>query len=225
MAKRLAHEVKNPLTPIKLSAERLSYSYETKPAEFPEILAKTTATIINETKRLENLVNEFSKFARLPSPKFEHKDILRTLTEVIEFFANAFPDFQIKKEFEGSENGKFYLQYDESQIKQVIINIMNNAMDACAGCEKSVTVKTFREEDKFALSFRDRGKGIPPEAQDKIFEPYFTTKPHGSGIGLAIAERIMLEHGGNIWFESGDTGTVFYLEFPLKPEGPIDAIL
>lgn len=225
MAKRLAHEVKNPLTPIKLSAERLSYSYESKPGEFPEILAKTTATIINETKRLENLVNEFSRFARLPSPKFENRNIIRTLTEVIEFFANAFPDFQIRREFDGSESGKFYLDYDESQIKQVIINIMNNAMDACAsGCEKSVTVRAFRDEEKFILSFRDRGKGIPQEAQDRIFEPYFTTKPHGSGIGLAIAERIMLDHGGNIWFETGSDGTVFFLEFPVKKEGPVESI-
>lgn len=222
MAKRLAHEVKNPLTPIKLSTERLLYSYETKPAEFPEILSKTTNTIINETKRLENLVNEFSKFARLPSPKIEHKDIIHTLTEVIVFFENAYPEFHIRKDFDASENGKVYLDFDESQIKQVMINIMNNAVDACADGEKNIVIGTAKNEERFDLSFKDSGKGIPPEARDKVFEPYFTTKPHGNGIGLAIAERIMLEHGGNIWFETGDGGTVFFLELPLKKENMED---
>ena len=220
MAKRLAHEVKNPLTPIKLSTERLLYSYESKPNEFPEILSKTTSTIINETKRLENLVNEFSKFARLPSPKFERRNVIQTLMDVIVFFENAYPDFRIKREFDGSENGKIYLDYDENQIKQVMINIMNNAMDACAGGEKNIVIGAARNEQAYVLSFKDSGKGIPPEARDKVFEPYFTTKPHGNGIGLAIAERIMLEHGGNIWFETGDAGTVFYLELPLKKENP-----
>lgn len=219
MAKRLAHEVKNPLTPIKLSTERLLTSYESRPNEFPEILSKTTTTIINETKRLENLVNEFSKFARLPSPKIEHKNIIQTLMEVIIFFENAYPDLHIKKEFDNSENGKMYLDYDENQIKQVMINIMNNAVDACAGGDKNIVIGTAKTEQVFDLSFKDSGKGIPPEARDKVFEPYFTTKPHGNGIGLAIAERIMLEHGGNIWFDTGDNGTVFFLELPIKTEG------
>ncbi len=213
MARRLAHEVKNPLTPIKLSTERMLYIYEFKPKEFGDILYKTTATIINETKRLEKLVNEFSKFARLPNVKLEKKNIVNTLNEITDFFQGAYPLFKIIKNVQFSE---LYINYDESQFKQVIINLVNNAIEACENTEKYVEIKAEQFEDNFILSILDKGSGIPAEMQDKIFEPYFTTKKHGNGIGLAIAERIVSEHNGIMWFESRDDGTTFYIQIPLN---------
>ena len=215
MARRLAHEVKNPLTPIKLSAERLLYSYEFKPQEFKDILDKTTATIISETKRLEKLVNEFSKFARLPNLKLEKKNIAVTLNDLTVFFQGAYPLYNIIKNITFDE---LYILYDESQLKQVIINLVNNAIEACEATEKYVEIKAVINEEYLTISVYDKGSGIPPENRNKIFEPYFTTKKQGSGIGLAIAERIISEHNGDIWFESRDDGTTFFIQIPLKSE-------
>ncbi len=211
MARKLAHEVKNPLTPIKLSAERLLYAYDTKPGEFKEILNKTTSTIINETKRLENLVNEYSQFARLPNPKMEKKDIISILNDTMDFFQGAYPDFKIIRKMEPEES---FLTIDENQIRQVIINLVNNAIEASDNMEKVVTVAARPLENNFIISIADKGKGIPKDIQEKMFEPYLTTKQNGSGIGLAIAERIVLEHNGNLWFETGEKGTVFYIQLP-----------
>jgi nitrogen fixation/metabolism regulation signal transduction histidine kinase len=213
MARRLAHEVKNPLTPIKLSTERLLYAYEFKPQDFSEILNKTTATIISETKRLEKLVNEFSKFARLPAVKLEKKNIALTLNELIDFFQGAYPLFHIVKSINFNE---LFIYYDEGQLKQVIINLVNNSIEACESTEKYVEIKAVMSDDYLTLSVFDKGSGISPEIQNKIFEPYFTTKKNGSGIGLAIAERIISEHNGNIWFESSEEGTTFLIQIPME---------
>jgi len=213
MARRLAHEVKNPLTPIKLSAERLLYAYEFKTEEFAEILKKTTSTIIDETKRLENLVNEFSKFARLPSMKIERKNIKNTLQELLDFFRTAYPDYKIEDQILFDE---LYVDYDENQIKQVIINLMKNALEAYLDGDKWVLISAEKRENNLVISILDKGPGIPVDIQDKIFEPYFSTKKQGVGIGLAIAERIISEHNGNIWFETGEGGSIFFVELPIR---------
>ena len=159
MARRLAHEVKNPLTPIKLSAERLLYSYEFKPQEFKDILDKTTATIISETKRLEKLVNEFSKFARLPNLKLEKKNIAVTLNDLTVFFQGAYPLYNIIKNITFDE---LYILYDESQLKQVIINLVNNAIEACEATEKYVEIKAVINEEYLTISVYDKGSGSRP---------------------------------------------------------------
>lgn len=216
MGRRLAHEVKNPLTPIKLSTERLLYAYEYKQAEFGEILTKTTSTIISEAKRLENLVNEFSRFARLPYMKLEKRDVIRMLHQVTEFFQGAYPADDIQTSFPFDT---FTLVFDENQLKQVVINLINNALDASIEKTKRwVMISAEKTEDTFVIVVKDHGTGIPEDVQDKIFEPYFTTKPMGSGIGLAIAERIVMEHNGGFWFETGKDGTSFFVSLPLERE-------
>ncbi|NPU99817.1 MAG: HAMP domain-containing protein [Brevinematales bacterium] len=214
MAKRLAHEVKNPLTPIKLSAERLMVTYGVKtPQEFAKILDKTVSTVINETQRLETLVNEFSKFARLPYLSITKSDIIAVLHEIGEFFRGAYPDFKLECECHRPE---FIVEFDVNQFKQVIINIITNAIEACADREKQVKMTTSEADDRIQIAIRDKSGGISPAVQEKMFEPYYTTKASGTGLGLAIAERIILEHGGNIWFETDAEGTVFYLELPVR---------
>lgn len=214
MARRLAHEIKNPLTPIKLSAERLQYAYEYKKENFNEILEKTTGIVISEAARLENLVNEFSQFARLPYLNRSRKDIIQTLKDIQTFFQGAYPDFQIVDQFDPPS---LFLDYDEDQIKQVIINIITNAIEACNSCEKHVTMIT-SAVNRFILAISDNSGGIPEDIRDKVFEPYFTSKSGGTGLGLAIAERIIVEHEGNIWFQVEGNGTIFYIELPLPEE-------
>lgn len=212
MAKRLAHEIKNPLTPIKLSAERLLFAYEFKIKKFPGILDKTTSTIINETKRLEALVNEFSTFARLPYLKLENKNIIELLCEIVDFFKGAYPNIPIES---NCPEDPIFVSIDENQIKQVIINIISNAIEALPEKPNHINVRAGIIEGKLLISVEDMAGGIDSELKDKIFEPYFTTKAKGTGLGLAIAERIVLEHGGNLWFDSKGNGTEFYIELPF----------
>ena len=209
MTEKLAHEIKNPLTPIKLNAERLLYSYDFKQNDFEDILKKSTQIIINETKRLENLVNEFSKFSRLPYPKFEDKNITNTLKELIEFYKTTYPEFKFDIDLPKKE---IIISYDEDQIKQALINIINNSIEASANTEKYVKVSLKETSISIIISIQDKGQGIPIEIKDKIFNPYFTTKPKGIGLGLAIAERIILDHNGYIWFETKEDGTYFFIE-------------
>ncbi|MCX7882415.1 MAG: ATP-binding protein [Brevinematales bacterium] len=213
MAKRLAHEIKNPLTPIKLSAERLLYAYTMNPDGFEEVLEKTSHIIINETKRLENLVNQFSKFARLPDPTIGLHDFKETVEEVYHFFKNAYTHVDLSLEIQETEEG-WEIPYDHDQIKQVIINLVQNACEAARPEKPKVTLRIERKPSSVLLMVADNGHGIPPEIQDKIFEPYFTTKNHGTGLGLAIVERLVTEHHGYIWFESSSEGTHFYVELP-----------
>lgn len=212
VAKRLAHEIKNPLTPIKLSSERLLYAYQKGRKDFPKILEKTVGTVISETGRLENLVNEFSKFARLPVLKPARMDIIQTLHQVINFFQGAYPDVSLESDV---ADGSFYLYYDGDQLKQVIINIITNSIEACSSKDKHVKLSALRNDTMFIIIINDKCGGIPLEMQEKIFEPYFTTKEQGTGLGLAIAERIIHEHNGTINFETDDVGTTFYIALPL----------
>ncbi len=221
MAKRLAHEVKNPLTPIKLSAERLLFAYEFKAKQFPGILDKTTTTIINETKRLELLVNEFSGFARLPYLKLKKREIVSLLQEISDFFKGAYPNLEIKTYF---PDEPLYVNVDENQIKQVIINIISNAIEALPEPANHVSIHGKVMENSFRLSVKDTAGGIDSDLKDKIFEPYFTTKAKGTGLGLAIAERIILEHNGNIWFETNEIGTEFNIELPIISQEKQNAV-
>jgi len=215
MAKRLAHEIKNPLTPIKLSAERLLYAYTMNPDGFEEVLDKTSHIIIDETRRLENLVNQFSQFARLPDPSLGIHDFKKTVTEVYHFFKNAYVHVDLSLEVVESDRG-WEISYDQDQMKQVVINLVKNACEAASPEKPRVSVRLERKENSVLLVVSDNGSGIPPDIQDKIFEPYFTTKKDGTGLGLAIVERLVTEHQGYIWFESSSQGTHFFVELPAN---------
>ncbi len=212
VAKKLAHEIKNPLTPIKLSVERLLLAYEKKVENFNEILEKTVLTISGETKKIENLVNEFSKFLRLPPPQLERNDIIKSILEIKYLFVNAYPEinFEFSLPFES-----FFLVYDKEKIKQVLFNLIKNAVEATEE-EKRIIVTAKVNNDFLRVHVRDFGKGISPEIEEQIFKPYFTTKKDGSGIGLALSERIISEHNGNIGFIKEEKGKSFFFELPLK---------
>jgi len=218
-AKRIAHEIKNPLTPIKLSAERMRRRLGSSldPAE-EQVLRDGTDAIIREVDAMRNLVDEFSQFARLPVLKPVPGRINMAVREAVALFREV-----------GEREGVIELSmarnlpgisFDVEQIRRVIINLLDNAIKAILerGLEGVVTVSTmFMEEDGVvAVSVADNGSGIPGGLLDRIFVPYFSTREDGIGLGLAISQRIVEEHGGTLSCSAGSGGgAVFTIKLPV----------
>lgn len=214
IATRLAHEIRNPLTPIKLTAQRVLFKESSKSEG--KINSKHMETIIKEVTRMEKLLNEFRDFARFPQLKIENSSVKNTIEEAINIYKTTYPD--ILFDLTGIEDT--YVDIDKSQIIQVISNLTINgihAMDS-SGIIKFVSETVQKKGKDFCrLSIRDSGHGISKEIIPNIFKPYFTTKYNGSGLGLAIVNKIILDHKGKIWIESAvEIGTTFYFEFPKE---------
>ncbi len=217
IARRMAHEIKNPLTPIKLSSERLKKRYEMDDPNFEKILDSSVNVIISEVDRLNKLLTEFSNFARMPSLVFELSapgDIIREATEMFSVsHKNVNFDLSGVKDSE-----KIYM--DREKIKQVLINLLSNSVEAV---DRSgyIQVRTDVINKENILYYRiqisDNGYGIRDEIKEQVFSPYFTTRNSGTGLGLAIVERIIFDHNGSIWFESEQgVGTTFYIDLPVE---------
>lgn len=199
IARRLAHEIKNPLTPIRMSVETLRKTWSKKHPSFEEIFEESTATVLEETERLKRIVGEFSEFARLPKPSMAPLDLDDVVSSTTGLYQGS---VTIVLEQDGALPP---IEGDRDQLQQVLLNLLENARDALAlradgGAGGRIVVETRREGDTVRLTVEDNGPGFAPEARDKLFTPYFTTK-HGSGgtgLGLAIAHRIVLDHGGRI---------------------------
>ncbi|MBN2322856.1 MAG: HAMP domain-containing protein [Spirochaetes bacterium] len=213
IARRLAHEIKNPLTPIKLSAERILKHYE-RDDKYREILTKGINTIITEVNNINDLVNEFSRVARFPETKIETADIIPVITDVIEFLEESYK--KIHFSFTHASDSA-YLLIDRSQIRRALLNILYNSINAIEG-EGAIEVNGYPARGKqgyYVVSIRDDGTGIPEEIKDRIFDPYFSKDVRGTGLGLTIVEKIVLDNNGRIWFESRPGETTFYMEFKL----------
>ena len=214
VAKRIAHEIKNPLTPIKLSAQRLRKKYL---GSFGEegVFDECTSTIIKQVDELKLLVNEFSNFARMPSVNPSPND----LNEIVLETASLYKAGQKKITYEVSTDDRLpFLDIDRDQIKRVLINLIDNAT-AAVGENGSVRVEThFVPDLQLArLEVVDNGTGIPEEAKQKLFEPYFSTKRSGTGLGLAIVSNIISDHNGYIRVKDNfPAGTRFIIELPVK---------
>ncbi len=195
VARRLAHEIKNPLTPIQLSAERLAFKLADKLDDSSRaMLERGTTTIVNQVEAMKNLVNAFRDYARLPAPKLSAIDLNALIGEVLELYESAVARIRLEL-----APGLPSVQGDASQIRQVIHNMLQNAQDALAGIDDAeVHVITQREGDRVLLLFRDNGPGFPAEVLAHAFEPYFTTKSRGTGLGLAMVKKIVDEHGGDV---------------------------
>jgi two-component system nitrogen regulation sensor histidine kinase NtrY len=213
VARRLAHEIKNPLTPIQLSAERLRRHFAGSPPAARALVDECTATIVGEVESLKGLVDEFSQFARMPSPRTVPVDLAPLIADTLTLYAGLFADVTIEQQFAA---GAPLVRLDPEQIRRVIINLVDNAIEAMGrrGC---IVVETQRDESNSVVRIivTDNGPGIPPADRDKLFLPYYSTKGRGSGLGLAIVRRIIAEHGGSI--EAGENlphGTRFTIELP-----------
>jgi signal transduction histidine kinase len=208
MAKQVAHEIKNPLTPMKLSMQQLIASFSDKKSDFENVFKKLSQSVLNQIDHLSLIASEFSTLAKMPSPKLEVFDLIPVIKDTL----NLFTDEKTKMIFT-SELDKIDIEADSAQMRRVIINLARNSIQADA---KKVEVLVFSENDKIALSFKDDGKGIAAEVQEKIFRPNFTTKDKGMGIGLNLAKRIIENFNGEILLvESSGKGTTFKMLIPI----------
>jgi nitrogen fixation/metabolism regulation signal transduction histidine kinase len=203
VARRLAHEIKNPLTPIQLSAERLEMKLAGKlNAADAEALARGTRTIVNQVAALKSMVDDFRDYARLPAPVFEGLDLNALVQEVLALYETS------KAPIAGKLSpGLPQVRADSAQIRQVLHNLVQNAQDALehrknSGEQPMIEVCTEAAGDKVLLSVTDNGGGFPEELMARIFEPYVTTKPRGTGLGLAIVKKIIDEHHGELAIEN-----------------------
>jgi two-component system nitrogen regulation sensor histidine kinase NtrY len=213
VARRLAHEIKNPLTPIQLSAERLRRHFAGAPAHAKALVEECSQTIIGEVESLKGLVDEFSQFARMPSPRTVPTDLGQLITDTIALYNGIFSDIQIDQRFAPEVP---LVRLDGEQIRRVIINLVDNAIEAMERRGRIVVETQLDAANNVVrLIVADNGPGIPAAEREKLFLPYYSTKRRGSGLGLAIVRRIIAEHGGSI--EVGDntpSGTRFTIELP-----------
>jgi two-component system nitrogen regulation sensor histidine kinase NtrY len=223
VARRLAHEIKNPLTPIQLCAERMRRQFTGAPPAARDLVEECTATIVGEVESLKALVDEFAQFARMPAPKAVPSDLNAVLTETLALYNGLFRETQIHKDFAA---GLPAVRLDVEQVRRVVINLVDNAVEAMGGSgatarpngdPPTIVVATRHDPANgvVRITVADNGPGIPPADRDKLFMPYYSTKRRGSGLGLAIVRRIIAEHGGNIDVEDNvPGGTIFTIELP-----------
>ncbi len=216
VARRIAHEVKNPLTPIQLSAQRLKKRYERQIAEDEvKVFRDCTEMIINQVDELKNLVDEFSKFARMPASNPVPSDINAIVVEALGLYREAHKEVSFV--FENSRDVPEF-NLDREQIKRVMINIFDNAIEAMDGKGQIRVSIDFDASLQMArIEVSDTGRGIPAEHKNRMFEPYFSTKKHGTGLGLSIVNTIVSDHNGFIRVRDNlPSGTVVSIELPVR---------
>ncbi len=213
VARRLAHEIKNPLTPIQLSAERMQRKLGEAGAPHEALVKECTSTIIAEVESLKGLVDEFSQFARMPAPKAVPSSLNQAVTEALTLYQGLFPSLTLDMVLAPDLPP---VRLDDEQIKRVIINLVDNAVEAMHRQGRIVVETSHDPVHKVArVVVSDDGPGIPEADRDKLFLPYYSTKGRGSGLGLAIVRRIVAEHGGNVEVsDNSPTGSRFTIELP-----------
>jgi two-component system, NtrC family, nitrogen regulation sensor histidine kinase NtrY len=213
VARRLAHEIKNPLTPIQLCAERLRRHFAGGPPAARALVDECTVTIVGEVESLKGLVDEFSQFARMPAPRTVPTDLALLITETLTLYNGIFADVGIEKKF---ADGVPLVRLDAEQIRRVIINLVDNAVEAMERKGRIVVEMLPDAANRVVrVIVADDGPGIPAAEREKLFLPYYSTKRRGSGLGLAIVRRIIAEHGGNIEVaDNRPRGTRFTIELP-----------
>ena len=223
VARRLAHEIKNPLTPIQLSAERMRRHFAGAPAASRALVDECTATIVSEVESRKALVDEFAQVARMPAPRAVPSDLHAVLDETLQLYNGLFREIRIERRFAEALPP---VRVDPEQIRRVMINLVDNAVEALGGstagpqpggAPPTIVVETRRDAANgvVRVTVADNGPGLPAADRDKLFMPYYSTKQRGSGLGLAIVRRIIAEHGGSI--EASDnapSGTMFAIELP-----------
>ncbi len=212
IAQRIAHEIKNPLTPIKLSAERILRQFERENPNFPEILRKSTSIIFKEVDYLSSLVREFNQFASLENKfkkqSFDLNDLLLELKESYET-----PEFKVIVEAEIPVQ----IVGDKNLLKQAFANLIQNSYEATEGKkDRWIKIQVSKFDDKVRIDITDNGTGIPDEDLEKIFSPYFSKKVKGSGLGLAITKEAIELHGGTIKAVPSKEGAHFIIELPVS---------
>jgi two-component system nitrogen regulation sensor histidine kinase NtrY len=231
VARRIAHEIKNPLTPIQLSAERLRRRYASKLADDFEVFDKCVNTIIRQVGDIGRMVDEFSSFARMPEAKLEKGNLTESIRQAVFLESVRLPEVTINMEL---PEQPITAWFDNRLISQVLTNLIKNAVEAIEGAglegikNPVITVEAGPEGDMVRLSISDNGKGWPKENRHRLLEPYVTTREKGTGLGLAIVAKIIEQHGGKVDLidaepdENGRIGACFTFTLPLKRPGETD---
>ncbi|MBC8343862.1 MAG: GHKL domain-containing protein, partial [Bacteroidetes bacterium] len=208
-----AHEIKNPLTPMKLNLQQLLKAWENKDDDLEERFKKTTQILISRINTLSHIATEFSAFARMPEARQKVISIDKILKDVAHFYRST---DKILIDLKLNSPSSTILG-DESQLNRAFNNLIRNAFQATPESrEPKVEISTEQKGDQLIIGLKDNGKGIPEELKEKIFLPNFSTKSSGMGLGLAIVKRIIGSANGEIWYETKkNIGTTFYISFPL----------
>jgi two-component system nitrogen regulation sensor histidine kinase NtrY len=214
MARQVAHEINNPLTPMKLSIQYLQRIKEKDSEHFDDYFNRVSRTLVEQIDALSLIASSFADFARMPTIRDELINLEEKIGEVVLLFENM---NNISVSFVTSFEGSIKVIADKDQLGRAIINLIQNGIQAIPRDMKGILkVGLYKDKEWAFISVTDNGGGIPAELQDKLFEPSFTTKSSGMGLGLAISKRIIENFNGEIWFESDrETGTTFYVKLPL----------
>jgi nitrogen fixation/metabolism regulation signal transduction histidine kinase len=216
VAQRLAHEIKNPLTPIQLSAERLQLKLADQlTGASRDLLDRATQTIVNQVEAMKNMVNDFRDYARTPLPQLAPVDLPALLGEVLGLYEESRAMIAVSP----APTFAPPVLADANQLRQVLHNVLTNAQDALAGVEAArIAISIVQDAGRVRLTVRDNGPGFPPQILARAFEPYVTTKSKGTGLGLAIVKKIVDDHGGEIRL-ANDHGGEVSIWLPLAKQG------
>jgi signal transduction histidine kinase len=212
MARQVAHEIKNPLTPMKLSIQYLQKSIDNNTGNVKELTANVANTLVEQIDHLSKIAFDFSQFANIGNTNTEIFDINEVIASLENLYkANTELTLSLKLLPE-----KIYVRADKTQMNRLFTNLIQNAIEACSDKEECrVKLGEVKTTNQVRISIEDNGTGISKEMQSKIFIPNFTTKTSGTGLGLAMCKGIVEQAGGRIWFETSNRGSIFYVELPL----------
>ncbi len=215
LARRLAHELKNPLFPLQITVENLDRAKREHPDQFEEVFRESTATLLAELANLKTIIGRFSDFAKMPTPQFETVDLNELVRAVLRLLdAQVTSSGAIQTET-GLDPHLPSIQADPEQIKRALQNLALNAMDAMPG-GGTLRIQTRQYNNTVILEVSDSGQGLTKEECDRLFTPYYTTKQHGTGLGLAIVQSVVSDHGGTISVQSlPGRGATFRIELPI----------
>jgi nitrogen fixation/metabolism regulation signal transduction histidine kinase len=232
LARRLAHELKNPLFPLRITIDNLNRAKTLPPAEFDEVFTESMTTLATGLGNLDAVIGRFSDFARMPAPEFEEVSLNEIVQRTLGLFRAQF-DASGRRGVPGRapitintdldprlDPGVVAVRADPEQLGRVCQNLLLNAIDAMpAGGQ--LTVRTRGADGVARLDIADTGQGLTEEERKRLFTPYYTTKEHGTGLGLAIVQAVVADHAGRIWVESDPgRGTTFHIELPTAPTDP-----
>jgi len=213
LARRLAHELKNPLFPLQITIENLQRARDRSAAEFDEVFTEGTTTLLAELANLKTIVGRFSDFAKMPPPEFETVDVNGIVRSVMKLYAARLSQISLAFELAGSE---LSIAADSDQLRRALGNLILNAMDAMPE-GGTLRIASAKIENAVRISIADTGQGLTPEECERLFTPYYTTKHHGTGLGLAIVQSVVSDHHGKISVVSEPgCGSTFIIELPLR---------
>ncbi len=213
VAQGIAHEIKNPLTPIQLNAQRLLKKYYEDKTDFARVFDGSMKVIMQEVEGMKELLNEFVRFSRMPAPNPRPVSLRQILDDVAMLYSDNEKNITVKKNYDPNVNR---INVDEEQIRRVFINLFNNALDAMEpGGQIEISTRLINKTNSVQIEFCDDGMGISSSDRDKLFLPHFTTKNRGTGLGLAIVHRVIVDHGGSIQVRDNlPKGTAFIIDLP-----------